>query len=387
MSLITTRSLLRLWQDAQVHPEWATTGLWEHIFNRIVFSDEPWLVSSQQPPTHAPGDLRRVDLVVGWLDSASNIRMTLLFVEAKRASAGPQDIVEVEMQAYTAACAYAVDRESKDPIWTMTCVGSLVRLWIFDWTQGFLIPYFPNTHGVAERSEYIEISERGTELLKHLEFIKKHPKPPKRLIGEASPRPTDATLPQDWHSEEVVLRDAQYQDTGHGSTSVEWPIAGSTEGDMVDDSHGVQGYGAGLSEAWYDPTTSAAGGCEADMPDAGQHGVDLSVGWNEAQPTSALSRALFDETPLPAEELASTQGAYNEVEELAAPQSVQLWSKVDVRRQPHVTRRDEYIFTTDGGGKRSTDKDHWKKTQYKKKTAWYYRDGNVFYYTREKPGA
>lgn len=393
MSIITNHALLCLWQDAQDHPEWATTRLWEHIFNRIVFSTEPWLVSSQQPPTHTPGDLRRVDLVVEQVDSASKTTMTLLFVEAKRASALPNDIAEVETQAYTAACAYAVDSGSTDPIWAMTCVGSLARLWIFDWDQYFLVPYFPGTYGVANRSEYIEISQQGVRLLEHLNYIKKHPKPPRHLIGKASPRPMNATLPTNWHNDEVVWRDAQHEREGHESSSAGWPTgwptaSGTGEVEMTDDPHGESTYVPPLSGTWHiAPGTSTAGVHEEETTDPSQQEVDLSANRHQPHTTD------FEEMPPPSEErgeeaygLASTEVTYNEDGGLEAHQSVQLWSKVDVRRRPHLTRRDEYIFTTDGGVERSTDKDDWKKTQYKKKRAWYYRDGEVFYYTREKLG-
>lgn len=66
-------------------------------------------MSSQQPPTHQPGDLRRVDLVVEKIDSRATTVGTLLFLEAKRASASPSEIEEVEYQAFTAACAYSVE--------------------------------------------------------------------------------------------------------------------------------------------------------------------------------------------------------------------------------------------------------------------------------------
>ncbi|KAH8166891.1 hypothetical protein CIB48_g1330 [Xylaria polymorpha] len=115
-----------LWNEAQQQPEWATTQLWEHIFNRIVFNTHPWIVSSQQPPTRQDGDLRRVNLVVKRV--TSGITLTLLFMEAKRGYASPSDVALVEMQAYTAACAYAVEMNSVNPIWAMTCVGSQARL-------------------------------------------------------------------------------------------------------------------------------------------------------------------------------------------------------------------------------------------------------------------
>ncbi|CAK7238539.1 hypothetical protein SEUCBS140593_010790, partial [Sporothrix eucalyptigena] len=75
MSIITTPVLQSLWTDAQQVPlEWATTRLWEHIFNRIAFNRDPWVVSSQQPPSHDTGVTRRVDLVVERIDPATGGR-------------------------------------------------------------------------------------------------------------------------------------------------------------------------------------------------------------------------------------------------------------------------------------------------------------------------
>lgn len=110
MSIITTPRLARLWQDAQIHPEWATTRLWEYLFNHVIFTDDKFVVSSQQPPTHQPGELRRVDLVVEKMDRRATTVGTLLFLGAKRASASRSDIEEVEYQAFTATCAYITSR-------------------------------------------------------------------------------------------------------------------------------------------------------------------------------------------------------------------------------------------------------------------------------------
>lgn len=66
--------------------------------------------------------------------------------------------------------------------------------------------------------------------------------------------------------------------------------------------------------------------------------------------------------------------------------SVQTWSKVDIRRLGHIKRRDEYVFTTDNGNDKSTDRDDWKEALYKGKKAWYYRYKGVHFYTCEKPG-
>ncbi|ERT02590.1 uncharacterized protein SPSK_00628 [Sporothrix schenckii 1099-18] len=107
MSIITTPVLQSLWTDAQQVPlEWATTRFREHVFNRIVFNRDPWVVSSQQPPPHNPGVARRVDLVVERIDPATGSRDTVLFAKLKRTSATQTELAECELQACTAGCAY-----------------------------------------------------------------------------------------------------------------------------------------------------------------------------------------------------------------------------------------------------------------------------------------
>ncbi|KAK3356403.1 hypothetical protein B0T25DRAFT_430740, partial [Lasiosphaeria hispida] len=144
-----------------------------YLFNHVIFTDEKFIVSSQQPPTHQPGELRRVDLVVERMNSTATTVGTLLFLEAKRASASFSKIAEVEYQAFTATCAYHVET-GLEYIWAMTCVGSAARLWIFSSKSEFLIPFVPSGRslGLLEKSKYLEISTHGREILDGLEYIK-----------------------------------------------------------------------------------------------------------------------------------------------------------------------------------------------------------------------
>ncbi|KAL2264249.1 hypothetical protein VTK26DRAFT_9025 [Humicola hyalothermophila] len=146
------------------------------------------------------------------MDSSATTVGTLLFVEAKRASASPSDIIEVEYQAFTAACAYFVQTGIKH-IWTMTCVGSRARIWTFSYKSTYLIPFVPAGDGLAERSEYLEISTHGREIVNGLEYIKRHMTPPAELLGMTpSPRPANAPLPAGWHDNEVAQLDAARQE-------------------------------------------------------------------------------------------------------------------------------------------------------------------------------
>ncbi|GKU07226.1 hypothetical protein FLAG1_10982 [Fusarium langsethiae] len=220
MSIITTPRLQRLWQDAQDHPEWAATRLWEYVFNHIVFREDIWVVSSQQPPTHQDGDLRRVDLVVERIDNDAATVATLLFHEAKRANASPSDIQEVEYQAFTAACAYYVETKNQH-IWAMTSVGSAARLWIFHAESEYLIPFIPLGERLAERSEYLELSTHGEVIVDALGYVKEHMTPPTELLGRHSTRPMHATLPTDWHDHEVRQLDDWHRSQAEAAVEAE----------------------------------------------------------------------------------------------------------------------------------------------------------------------
>ncbi|KAI0154772.1 hypothetical protein GGR57DRAFT_95865 [Xylariaceae sp. FL1272] len=210
MSIITTPRLQTLWKDAQEHMEWATTRLWEHIFNRLVFTEENWVVSSQQPPTHEPSDRRRVDLVVEQIDEQGRKVGTLLFVEAKRANASITEIQEAEYQAFTAACAYHIETNVKS-LWAMTCVGSKARIWIFSERIDYLMPYVPQGDELSAIHEYLEISTHGEDLVRALRFCKNNMQPPQQLVAavSASPRPQNVILQGPWHDAEVAMVDAQ----------------------------------------------------------------------------------------------------------------------------------------------------------------------------------
>lgn len=229
MSIITTPVLHRLWQDAQIHPKWATTRLWEYIFNRVIFNDDRWIVSSQQPPTRQPEDTRRIDIVVERIDNNASVVGTLLFVTAKQPSASTTDIQEVEYQALSTAYAYYAETRMKQ-FWSMTCVGSMARLWIFSEKSTYLIPYIPAGRGLAAQSEYLEISINGQDIVDGLNFIKRYPTPPDELLEKTpSSIPTNAPLPLHWHDNEVAQLDMSHQQGGtapSASTSASYPTDG-----------------------------------------------------------------------------------------------------------------------------------------------------------------
>ncbi|KAL1848312.1 hypothetical protein VTK73DRAFT_10162 [Phialemonium thermophilum] len=420
MSIVNTRPLRRLWATAQTNPEWATTRLWEYIFNKMVFPSQNYLVSSQQPPTHNPGDLRRVDVVVEEVDDRGGPEFPLIFLEAKRAVTTPGEVGGVEAQAYTAACAYAVARSSREPIWAMTCVGSKARLWAFSWNHDFLIPFYPDTNGCGAIEEYIEISTHGTELLERLEYVKRHRTPPRRVLRTPSPpRPADMSVSPPWTSDDVAKRDREQSATrqGPGTTSVPEPpvmaaVEVSCDVNMADAGYGEEAY------QQLSGTGEMALVLPADNNENQEH--DPLTGWEWPQVTSDAggTAAAGDMPPLPTddvEELWETAGTLSS--EAHITQSIQTavpdtpqntsptgketgstgpsstadrggaaWSKVTLRKKRHFGRS-ELVFITNNNREKSTQSTDWAETRYKGKTAWVFLHRGTHYYTREKPTA
>jgi hypothetical protein len=152
MSIINSRRLLGLWEDAQRKPEWATTRLWEYIFKEEVFKGKMWSIASQQPPTDEDGDLRRVDLVPEHSDD-NGAWARVLFFEAKCANATPSDLETVEFQAFTACCAY-LHYVGKQSVWAVTAFAGKARLWAYRAGNDYLTPWVPKGDAIGAPDEY-----------------------------------------------------------------------------------------------------------------------------------------------------------------------------------------------------------------------------------------
>ncbi|KIH92479.1 hypothetical protein SPBR_03028 [Sporothrix brasiliensis 5110] len=339
MSIITTPALLSLWTDAQRHPEWATTRFWEYFLNCIVFNQDEWAASSQQPPSHVPGVSRRVDSVVEHIDLATGISSTVLFVEMKRAAASQTELTGCEHQAFTAGCEFSIDT-NLSRVWAMTCIGSQARLWIVGKNRDYLIPYFLITHGKAERAEYVEVSGTGgIQLLHCLNYIKSYSYPPSDVVEQllASSSSDDSSYPMDDSSNEPESPEVSAPTPAH--TVDPFTLHGgdtTITGDNGDETTPYQ---------YLDPITQDWSGVVGDTP------VTTGVAGIEAEA---------------------------EAEE-------QAWVKVSLRKISHITRRDEFTFPAVDGKVRSTDRGDWDKVIYKNKNAWFIRYRGTYYYTRNQP--
>ncbi|PSR75356.1 hypothetical protein BD289DRAFT_447824 [Coniella lustricola] len=186
MSLIDTKELSVLQADAEAHLEWATVRLWECLLREKFFARLPWVMSSQQPPTKAHDDRRRIDILVEMFNESGKIT-TLLVIEAKQARAPIKDIDSVEQQAYNAALAYSSSLRSPRPVWAMTVTGTLARIWIYEVDCHYLTAFYPTGDGLSDVTEYCDITTHGLEFQTKMEYIKANPEPPADALDHASP--------------------------------------------------------------------------------------------------------------------------------------------------------------------------------------------------------
>ena len=192
-----TSIVRRLLSDANEIPyENTTTRFWEYVFTRLVFTTPEWVISSQQPPTGDPHDLRRVDLMAEKMDRHRGTLTRMTYMEAKRARPTQQELVTVEYQGFTAGYAHC-EHFGDDRISVMTCAGGYARLWVYERGGDYLTPWIPSTGGLGALDEYIEF---GDEIMRGLRYIRDNRVPPARTLPSvSSPRPTRVNLPEGWY--------------------------------------------------------------------------------------------------------------------------------------------------------------------------------------------
>lgn len=179
MDLSPSSLLGKLRNDAIHNDEHATKKLWHFFLSNYVFNDpNTWVVATEQPPVDHHS-LRRIDLTV---EKFCKDRATLTLVmtgEGKKARASPDDIAEVESQAYTACTEHMLASENKgrEWVWTMTFFGCEARIWACDISAGWLEPYYPSIHDFGDKSYYRDIKHSLDEFLTAFDYIKRHPIP------------------------------------------------------------------------------------------------------------------------------------------------------------------------------------------------------------------
>ena len=181
--------------------------------------------------------------------------------------------------------------------------------------------------------------------------------PPEKLVegSTPSPRPANATLPSNWHDNEVVKLDTQRQQAAQA---------------FVDP---VNFGGAG-------PSSSAAGQPE---PTA-NYGPDYAnPDWTADQVPQETSAGQFDAGGYPVD-----AGGYPE----AGPSSGghhggdgRNTVEVKVTRIPHTFKKDEFFFDRNGRQQSSTE-DDWRMGKRGGRTVWVYNHGKKTLYWTKKLG-
>lgn len=165
--------------------EHATKEFWEYVFQKLVFFERKYMVSSEQPP-ETYGTQRSVDLVVK--EGTQKGFPVILWREDKRGAASVGGIVEVESQGYTAGLEYlnsvistSSDREA---VWVMTGYGPHSRLWVYlkEDQTGLLEPIWPRDHSHGDRHMYIDFMDHEMEYQWMFSLIKGNPFPNTELI-------------------------------------------------------------------------------------------------------------------------------------------------------------------------------------------------------------
>lgn len=200
-AFINTGTRRRLYNDAQIHDEWATTRLWEYIMQHYFHEDE-FVVSSQQPPyVGFPTPLRRVDLIVEHISSTTGDSYTILMMEAKKHGATETDILECETQAWEAAYSYSIRQPEIRFVWFVTVVGTTYRVWIMDprVNRDHPVAVLPGVHALGHLDEYLDLEPWGRNLAQMLRFIRSNHTPPKEYVDQ-NKTPSPASSNQEMSS-------------------------------------------------------------------------------------------------------------------------------------------------------------------------------------------
>jgi hypothetical protein len=127
MSLITTQTLRTLYNRAHlpIAHEHHTITFWMHLFSKIYFQEEHWVVAQEPPPTDSDEDqLRRIDINISTVASNDQILIRIV-CEGKRAGGS---MFEVESQASQACEARCMTGGS---VWAITVIGTTAQAWSY----------------------------------------------------------------------------------------------------------------------------------------------------------------------------------------------------------------------------------------------------------------
>ena len=327
MSVVPEYGFLRkLFKEAVDNIEYKSSAFWQ-VYLREAFSDDPnYMVLCEQSPDGS--SRRRVDIVVNKYDPNHDTVTALLYVECKRPDGS---LKRVEDQVLDAA-KMAIRMYGLRATYAMTTVGVHFRTWIIRGDELVLDPlHGTNTRG--DRSQYVSAdSKEGAFLTETVRLIKTDP-----------PLRDNPIVPsQD-------LRDM--------------PMAGSDTAAAMEQ---PSGYG--------DPAHDTS--AEDRRPPQSQHDYTwYQYGDNEAGPSQAAEAE--------GGEGGMADGGEGDMEEQSGIRSEWVTKLTKV---PHMTRANEFVFTSEKGHKHTTTKDDWQKAKINGQTVWVYRGKKTTYLSKEKIG-
>lgn len=368
MSIIFDGVMKRLYDDAQVRDEFATTRLWEYIIQQA-FEGLEWVRASQQPPTTAVHSLRRVDYIVEYIHMQSGAVMQVLFIEAKKHGATETDIRQCESQAWEACMTHSINEGGMRPVWYQTCIGTTSRLWIYDPWREDPIAFLPGQHSLGHLDHYLDISEHGTQIMYALKYISNHREPPAKFLASSPLVSSDGSSSEPAQSPTTATREAltnraagQTQIPLHQNHWVHIKIMSDNGGSLYGRSD--DGFELRTSkDAWIVQKGKQREGCYVHI-----HPQTKQAYWTETLEPSQLQPDL-GQIPVTSEP-SSSKAARRDPE----------WVHVRVQIVTHITRPDEWIFKDVNNKTRKTLKPEWEKERYEGKDVHVFHSKKASYY-------
>ena len=153
---------LQMFSPGATEPQ--ARAFWEEVLDALISASEKALRRrTEQPPvtsTLSEHRRRRVDIHLDSFVDESKKRITLIYIEVKRADAKQADFQTVEMQAQDACEAYLNSPESlTSEVYAMCVVGPLCRLFRYIKDSDFDWEPLWGKNEEYDRTQYIDVAD------------------------------------------------------------------------------------------------------------------------------------------------------------------------------------------------------------------------------------
>ncbi|KAK0368479.1 hypothetical protein CTAM01_16961 [Colletotrichum tamarilloi] len=179
--------------------EFATKRLWNHLFSKEIFSEKEFVIGPEQPPVQLHSR-RRADFIIERYSGRELVIQVM--VELKKGRAGPQDVVDVESQLYSACYEYYTEHPEREKMWTCSICGPRVRIWAFDAQLDYLVPACPAYGAIGEISSYLDFRTSEATLMAYSDTIKQNLQPPDAVFEVSEASTSDESM-----SDDVILEE------------------------------------------------------------------------------------------------------------------------------------------------------------------------------------